>query len=51
MTSKRWLAALALVLGLALGAARCGREVNLGVDPASADGAASDAHPDAGDGG
>jgi hypothetical protein len=44
MTSKAWLAAgLAFALAFVLGAARCGRDVGLGVDPASLDGAASDA--------
>ena len=51
MTAKAWLAAAGLALAalaFVLGAARCGRDVNLGVDPASVDGAASDADGSAG---
>jgi hypothetical protein len=48
----RWVAAVALALAVAVGAARCGRDVTLGVDPANADAAPGDAAPrDAGSGG
>ena len=41
MTFKAWLAGVAVAVTLALAAARCDRNVELGVDPAS-DAAATD---------
>ncbi len=49
--SLRMRLAVALALALALSAARCSRDVPLGVDPAHADGSAGDAAANQPDGG